>query len=59
MLTAARKVKEESEKAGLKLIIQKPKIKASGPITSWQIEGEKVETVTDFIFLGCKNHCRL
>ena len=48
------RVKEESEKAGLKLNIQKTKIMASGPITSWQIEGEKVETVTDFIFLGSK-----
>ena len=48
------KVKEESEKAGLKLNIQKPKIMASGPITSQQINGEKVETVTDFIFLGSK-----
>ena len=48
------RVKEEGEKAGLKLNIQKPKIMASGPITSWQIEGEKVETVTDFIFLGSK-----
>ena len=48
------KVKEESEKAGLKLNIQKTKIMASGPITSWQIDGEKVETVTDFIFLGSK-----
>ena len=47
-------VKEESRKAGLKLHIQKPKIIASGSITSWQIEGEKVETVTDFIFLGSK-----
>ena len=46
------KVKEESEKAGLKLNIQKTKIMASGPITSWQIDGEKVETVTDFIFGG-------
>ena len=46
------KVKEESEKAGLKLNIQKTKIMASSPITSWQIEGEKVEAVTDFIFLG-------
>ena len=46
------KVKEESEKAGLKLNIQKTKIMASGPITLWQIEGEKVEAVTDFIFLG-------
>ena len=48
------KVKEESEKAGLKLNIQKTKIKASGPITSWQIDRETVETVSDFIFLGCK-----
>ena len=46
------KVKEESEKVGLKLNIQKTKIKASGPITSWEIDGETVETVTDFIFLG-------
>ena len=46
------KVKEESEKAGLKLNIQKTKIMASGPITSWQIDGETMETVTDFIFLG-------
>ena len=48
------KVKEESEKVGLKLNIQKTKIMASGPITSWQIEGETMETVTDFIFLGSK-----
>ena len=48
------KVKEESEKAGLKLNTEKMKIMASGPITSWQIEEEKVETVTDFIFLGSK-----
>ena len=48
------KVKEESEKAGLKLNIQKTKIMAFGPITSWQIDGETVETVTDFIFLGSK-----
>ena len=48
------RVKEKSEKAGLKLIIQKAKIIASGPIISWQIDGEKVETVTDFIFLGSK-----
>ena len=45
-------VKEESEKAGLKLNIQRTKIMASGPITSWQIDGETMETVTDFIFLG-------
>ena len=48
------KVKEESEKAGLKLNIQKTKIMASGPITSWQIDGETMETVTDFIFLGSR-----
>ena len=48
------KVKEESEKVGLKLSIQKPKIMASGPITSWQIDGETVETVANFIFLGSK-----
>ena len=48
------KVKEESEKVGLKLNIQKTKIMASGPITSWQIDGEIVETVADFIFLGSK-----
>ena len=49
------KVKEESEKVGLKLNIQKMKIMASGPITSWQIDGETVETVADFIFLGSKS----
>ena len=48
------KVKEESVKAGLKLNIQKTKIMVSGPITSWQIDGKKVETVTDFIFVGSK-----
>ena len=48
------KVKEDSEKVGLKLNIQKTKIMASGPITSWQIDGETVETVSDFIFLCCK-----
>ena len=48
------KVKEESEKVGLKLSIQKTKIMASGPITSWQIDGETMETEIDFIFLGCK-----
>ena len=55
------KVKEESEKAGLKLNIQKTKIMASGPITLWQIDGETVETVTDFIYLfiyWLQNHCR-
>ena len=51
------RVKEESEKAGLELNIQKTKIMASGPITSWQIGREKVETVADFIFLGFQNHC--
>ena len=52
------KVKEESEKVGLKLNIQKTKIMASGPITSWEIDGETVETVTDYIFFGLQNHCR-
>ena len=52
------KVKEEREKAGLKLNIQKAKIMASGPITSWQIDGETMETVTDFILGGLQNHCR-
>ena len=52
------KVKEESEKVGLKLNIQKTKIMASSPITSWQIDGERVETVADFIFGGLQNHCR-
>ena len=52
------KVKEESEKVGLKLNIQKIKIMASGPITSWEIDGETVETVSDFIFGGLQNDCR-
>ena len=52
------KVKEESEKVGLKLNIQKTKIMASGPITSWEIDGETGETVSDFIFGGLQNHCR-
>ena len=52
------KVKEESEKVGLKLDIQKTKIMAFGPITSWQIDGETVATVSDFILGGSKNHCR-
>ena len=52
------KVKAESEKTGLKLNIQKTKIMASGPITSWQIEEAKLKAVTVFIFLGSKNHCR-
>ena len=51
------KVKEENEKAGLKLKIQKTKIMASGPITSWEIDGETVETVADY-FSGIQNHCR-
>ena len=53
------KVKEESENIGLKLNIQKTKIMGSRPITSWQIDGEAVETVTDFILGGLQNHCRL
>ena len=52
------KVKEESEKVGLKLNIQKTKILASGPIASWEIDGETVETVSDFILGGLQNHCR-
>ena len=52
------KVKEESEKHGLKFNIQKTKIMASGPITSWEIDGETVETVSDFIFGGLQNHYR-
>ena len=52
------KVKEESEKAGLKLNIQKTKIMASGPITSWQIDGETVERVSDLTFLGLQKHCK-
>ena len=52
------KVKEESEKVGLKLNIQKSKIMASGPITSWEIDGQTVETVSDFILGGLQNHCR-
>ena len=51
------KVKEGSAKAGLQVNIQKTKIKASGPITSWQIDGETMETVIDFLFLGFQNHC--
>ena len=56
-LSLLMKVKEESEKAGLKLNTQKTKIMASGPITSWQIDGETMETVTDY-FLGLQKHCR-
>ena len=52
------KVKEKSEKVGLKLNIQKTKIMAAGPITSWQIDGETMETVRDFILEGLRNHCR-
>ena len=51
-------VKEESEKVGLKLNIQKMKIMASGPVTSWEIDGETAETMSDFIFWGLQNHCR-
>ena len=56
--TLLGKVKKESEKVGSKLNIQKAKIMASGPITSWQIDGETVQTVADFIFGGLQNHCR-
>ena len=56
LMSLLMKMKEENEKTGLKLNIQKTKIMASGPITSWQIDGEAMETVTDFIFLG-SNHC--
>ena len=52
------KVKKESEKVGLKLNVQKTKIMASGPITSWQIDGETMETVRDLIFFVLQNHCR-
>ena len=52
------KVKVKSEKVGLKLNIQKTKIKAAGPITSWEIDGETAETVSDFILGGLQNHCR-
>ena len=52
------KIKEESTKVGLKLNIQKRKTMASGPITSWKIDGETIETVTDFIFGGLQNHCK-
>ena len=57
-LKSLLKVKEESEKVGLQLNIQKTKIMASGPITSWEIDGETVETVSDFILGGLQNHCR-
>ena len=52
------KMKEESEKVGLKLNVQKTKIMVSGPIISWEIDGETVETVADFYFSGLQNHCR-
>ena len=52
------KVKEDTEKVGLKLNIQKTKIMASGPITSWEIDGETVETVSRLYFFGLQNHCR-
>ena len=52
------KLKDETEKIGLKLNIQKTQIKASGPIISWEIDGQTVETVSDFLFLGLQNHCR-
>ena len=58
LMNLLMKVKEESEKVGLKLNIQKTKIMTSGPITSWQIDGKTVETVTDFILAGLQNHCR-
>ena len=58
LISLLMKVKEESEKVGLKLNIQKTKIMASGPITSLEIDGETVETVSDFIFWGVQNHCR-
>ena len=58
MKSLLMKVKEESEKVGLKFNIQKTKIMASGPITSWQIDGETVETVTDLIWGGLQHHCR-
>ena len=57
LISFLMKVKEESEKVGLKLNVQKMKIVASGPITSWQIDGETMETVIDY-FLGLQNHCR-
>ena len=58
LMSLLMKVKEESEKVGLKLNIQETKIMASGPITSWQIDGETVDTVVDFILGGLPNHCR-
>ena len=58
MKSLLMKVKEDSEKVGLKLNIQKMKSMASGPITSWEIDGETVETVSDIILRGLQNHCR-
>ena len=58
LLRVSMKVKDESQKVGLKLNIQKTKIMASSPITSWEIDGETVETVADFIFSWLQNHCR-
>ena len=58
LISLLMKVKDESEKVGLKLNIQKTKLMASGPITSWEIEGETAETVSDFIFGGLQNHCK-
>ena len=58
LLMKVKEEESESEKVGLKLNIQKTKIMASGPITSWQIDGETMETVSDFIFWSSKNHCR-
>ena len=58
LMSLLMKVKEESEKVGLKLNIQKTKIMTSGPITSWQIDGKTAEIVTDFILAGLQNHCR-
>ena len=58
LMSLIMKVKEESEKTALKLNTQKTKIMASSPITSWQIDGEAMETATDFLFLGLQNHCR-
>ena len=57
LISLLMKMKEESEKAGLKLNIQKTKVMASGPITSWQIDGETMKTVTDFYFSELQNHC--
>ena len=58
LMSLLMKVKEESEKVGLKFNIQKTKIMTSGPITSWQIDGKTAEIVTDFILAGLQNHCR-